>query len=76
MGGIFIYDIINLYDVFFVDYINNCDVMEGLVVGDVIGDFVLESLLFVFVDDSIIGEFMLIVGNEVSGIVVVYGIIQ
>lgn len=76
MGGIFIYDITNPYDAFFVDYINNRDVTEGLAVGDAIGDLAPESLLFVSADDSVTGEPMLIVGNEVSGTVAVYGITQ
>ena len=76
MGGIFIYDITNPYDAFFVDYINNRDVTEGLTVGDAIGDLAPESLLFVSAEDSVTGEPMLIVGNEVSGTVAVYGITQ
>ena len=47
MGGIFVYDITNPYDASFVEYINNRDVTEGLVVGDAIGDLAPESLLFV-----------------------------
>ncbi|TPV52755.1 collagen-like protein [Aestuariibacter sp. GS-14] len=74
MGGIFIYDITNPYDAFFVDYINNRDVTEGLTVDDAIGDLAPESLLFVAAEDSVTGLPMLIAGNEVSGTVAVYGI--
>ena len=76
MGGIFVYDITNPYDAFFVEYINNRDVTEGLEVGDAIGDLAPESLLFVSADESPTGAPALIVGNEVSGTVAVYSITQ
>lgn len=76
MGGIFVYDITNPYDAFFVEYINNRDVTEGLEVGDAIGDLAPESLLFVAADESPTGAPALIVGNEVSGTVAVYSITQ
>tara|TARA_Y100001968_G_scaffold124983_1_gene113947 strand:+ start:109 stop:1950 length:1842 start_codon:yes stop_codon:yes gene_type:complete len=76
MGGIFVYDITNPYDAFFVEYINNRDVTEGLEVGDAIGDLAPESLLFVTADESPTGAPALIVGNEVSGTVAVYSITQ
>lgn len=76
MGGIFVYDITNPYDAFFVEYINNRDVTEGLEVGDAIGDLAPESLLFVAADESPTGGPALIVGNEVSGTVAVYSITQ
>ncbi|MFC3203145.1 choice-of-anchor I family protein [Alteromonas oceani] len=76
MGGIFVYDITNPYDASFVEYINNRDVTEGLVVGDAIGDLAPESLLFVAADESPTGAPALIVGNEVSGTVAVYSITQ
>ncbi|MDC8832606.1 choice-of-anchor I family protein [Alteromonas gilva] len=76
MGGIFVYDITNPYDAFFVEYINNRDLTEGLEVGDAIGDLAPESLLFVAAEDSVTGQPMLIVGNEVSGTVAVYSVSQ
>ena len=76
MGGIFVYDITNPYDAFFVEYINNRDVTEGLTVGDAIGDLAPESLLFVSADESPTGAPALIVGNEISGTVAVYSITQ
>lgn len=76
MGGIFVYDITNPYDAFFVEYINNRDVTEGLEVGDAIGDLAPESLLFVAADESPTGAPALIVGNEVSGTVAVYSVTQ
>lgn len=76
MGGIFVYDITNPYDASFKEYINNRDVTEGLVVSDAIGDLAPESLLFVAEEDSVTGEAMLIVGNEVSGTVAVYSVTE
>lgn len=76
MGGIFVYDITNPYDAFFVEYVNNRDVTEGLQVGDAIGDLAPESLLFIGSDQSPTGAPVLIVGNEVSGTVAVYSVTQ
>ncbi|NVK58405.1 MAG: collagen-like protein [Alteromonadaceae bacterium] len=76
MGGIFVYDITNPYDAYFVEYINNRNLTEGLEVGDAIGDLAPESLLFVKAEDSVTGQPMLIAGNEVSGTVAVYSVSQ
>ena len=74
MGGIFVYDITNPYDVQFADYVINRDLTEGLTTTDVIGDLAPESLVFVPAEDSASGVPLLIVGNEVSGTVTVWQI--
>ena len=76
MGGIFVYDVTNPYDVQFADYIINRDLTEGLVITDVIGDLAPESLVFVSADDSASSVPLLLVGNEVSGTVTVWQITQ
>ena len=76
MGGIFVYDITNPYDVAFAEYIINRDLTEGLESTDIIGDLAPESLVFVSAEDSPSGEPLLLVGNEVSGTVTVWQITQ
>ncbi|MDO6568342.1 choice-of-anchor I family protein [Alteromonas sp. 1_MG-2023] len=76
MGGIFVYDVTNPYDVQFADYIINRDLTEGLEATDVIGDLAPESLVFVSADESASGVPLLLVGNEVSGTVTVWQITQ
>ncbi|MEC7690868.1 MAG: choice-of-anchor I family protein [Pseudomonadota bacterium] len=67
MGGIFVYDITNPYDVSFSEYVINRDLTEGLTADDSIGDLAPESLVFISPEDSPTGEALLVVGNEVSG---------
>ncbi|MEW9797198.1 choice-of-anchor I family protein [Alteromonas sp. CYL-A6] len=74
MGGIFVYDVTNPYDVQFADYVINRDLTDGLTVSDVIGDLAPESLVFVSAEDSPTGSPLLLVGNEVSGTVSVWQI--
>jgi DNA-binding beta-propeller fold protein YncE len=76
MGGIFVYDVTNPYDVQFADYIINRDLTEGLSASDVIGDLAPESLVFVSAENSASGVPLLLVGNEVSGTVTVWQITQ
>lgn len=76
MGGIFVYDVTNPYDVQFAEYIINRDLNEGLTANDVIGDLAPESLVFVSAQDSATGVPLLLVGNEVSGTVSVWQITQ
>ena len=76
MGGIFVYDITNPYDVTFAEYVINRDLTEGLQSTDIIGDLAPESLVFVSAEDSPSGEPLLLVGNEVSGTVTVWQITQ
>ena len=76
MGGIFVYDVTNPYDVEFSEYIINRDLTEGLDADDGIGDLAPESLVFVSADDSATGVPLLIVGNEVSGTVTVWQITE
>ncbi|MFZ8198493.1 choice-of-anchor I family protein [Alteromonas portus] len=76
MGGIFVYDVTNPYDVQFAEYVINRDLTEGLTSDDVIGDLAPESLVFVSADDSPSGVPLLVVGNEVSGTVTVWQINQ
>lgn len=72
MGGIFVYDITNPYNVTFSEYVINRDLTEGLDVDDEIGDLAPESLVFVAADESPTGEALLIVGNEISGSVTLW----
>jgi len=72
MGGIFVYDVTNPYDVKFVDYVINRNLTEGLAANDIIGDLAPESLVFVSAEDSPSGVPLLVVGNEVSGTVTVW----
>ena len=74
MGGIFVYDVTNPYDVQFAEYVINRDLTEGLTSDDVIGDLAPESLVFVNAEDSPSGVPLLVVGNEVSGTVTVWQI--
>lgn len=76
MGGIFVYDVTNPYDVQFAEYVINRNLTEGLTSDDVIGDLAPESLVFVSADDSPSGVPLLVVGNEVSGTVSVWQINQ
>ncbi|MBJ2127780.1 collagen-like protein [Alteromonas sp. IB21] len=76
MGGIFVYDVTNPYDVQFAEYIINRDLTEGLTANDVIGDLAPESLVFVSAEDSPSGVPLLVVGSEVSGTVTVWQINQ
>ena len=76
MGGIFVYDVTNPYDVQFTEYVFNRDLTDGLTADDIIGDLAPESLVFVSAEDSPSGEALLIVGNEVSGTVSVWQISQ
>ena len=76
MGGIFVYDVTNPYDVQFAEYVINRDLTEGLTSDNVIGDLAPESLVFVSAEDSPSGVPLLIVGNEVSGTVTVWQINQ
>ena len=76
MGGIFVYDVTNPYDVEFSEYIINRDLTEGLDADDGIGDLAPESLVFVSADDSATGVPLLLVGNEVSGTVTVWQITE
>jgi DNA-binding beta-propeller fold protein YncE len=76
MGGIFVYDVTNPYDVQFAEYVINRDLTEGATADDVIGDLAPESLVFVSAQDSATGVPLLLVGNEVSGTVSVWQITQ
>ena len=76
MGGIFVYDVTNPYDVQFTEHVINRDLTEGLTSNDVIGDLAPESLVFVSAEDSPSGEALLVVGNEVSGTVSIWQISQ
>lgn len=76
MGGIFVYDVTNPYDVEFSEYIINRDLTDGLDADDSIGDLAPESLVFVSADDSATGVPLLLVGNEVSGTVTVWQITE
>ena len=76
MGGIFVYDVTNPYDVEFSEYIINRDLTEGLDADDGIGDLAPESLVLVSADDSATGVTLILVGNEVSGTVTVWQITE
>jgi len=76
MGGIFVYDVTNPYDVTFAEYVINRDLTEGLEATDIIGDLAPESLVFVSAEDSASGVPLLLVGSEISGTVTVWQITQ
>ena len=69
MGGIAMYDISDPYGVQFVDYTNNRDFAD---IDN--GDLAPEGMTFIDAMDSPTGHALLIVGNEISGTVVVYQI--
>lgn len=73
MGGIFVYDITNPYDTKFVDYVINRDLTEE---GDVMGDSGPEGMAFVEAASSPTGVPLLVIGNEVSGTVAVWQIVE
>ncbi|MEG3765664.1 choice-of-anchor I family protein [Alteromonas sp. 14N.309.X.WAT.G.H12] len=75
MGGIFVYDVTNPYDVSFSEYVINRDLTEGLKAEDNIGDLAPESLVYVPVENSPTGEALLISGNEISGSVTVWEVV-
>lgn len=75
MGGIFVYDVTNPYDVSFAEYVINRDLTEGLKAEDNIGDLAPESLVYVSVENSPTGEALLISGNEISGSVTVWEVV-
>ncbi len=74
MGGIFVYDVTNPYDVQFAEYVINRDLTEGLTAQDAIGDLAPESLVFVSAQDSPTGTPLLLIGNEASGTLSVWKI--
>ena len=71
MAGIMIFDITNPYNTQFVDYFINRGTSEG---ADITGDLAPEGMKFVSAQDSVTGEALLIVGNEISGTVAVWQI--
>ncbi len=71
MGGIFVYDITNPYETFYVDYFINRGLTEG---ADITGDLAPEGMKFVLAENSPTGEALLIIGNEISGSVAVWEI--
>jgi hypothetical protein len=73
MGGIFVYDITNPYDAKFVDYVINRDLTED---GELMGDSGPEGMVFVSAQDSPSGVPLVIIGNEVSGTVAVWQIVE
>jgi hypothetical protein len=73
MGGIFVYDITNPYDTKFVDYVINRDLTEG---GDLMGDSGPEGMVFVDAANSPTGMPLVVIGNEVSGTVAVWQVVE
>jgi hypothetical protein len=73
LGGIFVYDVTNPYDTKFVDYVINRDLTEG---GDLIGDSAPEGMVFVDASNSPTGNALVIIGNEVSGTVSVWQVVE
>lgn len=71
MGGIFVYDITNPYNTFFVDYVINRDTTEGLDI-TAAGDLAPEGMVFVKAEDSPNGNALVVIGNEVSGTVSIW----
>lgn len=77
MGGIFVYDVTDPRDAQYVTYVNNRDFSvdyddENYEATKAAGDLGPEGLTFVDKKDSPNGEYLLIVGNEVSGTTTVF----
>lgn len=75
VGGIMVYDITNPAKAAFVEYVTNRTV-DGDPEKGTAGDLAPEGVHFVAAEDSHTGVPLLIVGNEVSGNVVIYTIIS
>ena len=73
MGGIFVYDITNPYNANFVDYVINRELSEG---ADISGDSGPEGMVFVSANDSPTGKALVIIGNESSGTVAVWQVVE
>ncbi|MEM5510743.1 choice-of-anchor I family protein [Pseudoalteromonas sp. AS71] len=71
MGGIMVYDITNPYNVQFEDYFYNRGLIKG---ANITGDLAPEGMVFVPAEQSATGNALLIVGNEISGSIVVWEI--
>jgi DNA-binding beta-propeller fold protein YncE len=71
MGGIMVYDITNPYNVQFEDYFYNRGLIKG---ANITGDLAPEGMAFVPAEQSATGNPLLIVGNEISGSIVVWEI--
>ena len=77
VGGIFVYDVTDPRDAQYVTYVNNRDFSvdyddENYEATKAAGDLGPEGLTFVDKKDSPNGEYLLIVGNEVSGTTTVF----
>lgn len=73
IGGIMVFDLTDPTVPLFVQYINNRDFHAG---DEFAGDIAPEGLVFISADDSPNGVPLLVVSNEVSGTVTVYGIYE
>ncbi|MBB1452963.1 choice-of-anchor I family protein [Pseudoalteromonas sp. SG43-1] len=71
MGGIMVYDITNPYNVQFEDYFYNRGLIKD---ANITGDLAPEGMVFVPAEQSATGNPLLIVGNEISGSIAVWGI--
>ncbi|EWH08156.1 transcriptional regulator, MerR family protein [Catenovulum agarivorans DS-2] len=69
MGGIFVYDITDPYNVSYSNYVINRGLVED---ADITGDLAPEGMKFVDAANSPTGTPLLIVGNEISGSVSVW----
>ena len=72
VGGIFVYDVTDPANASFVTYVNNRDFSTDEFANA--GDLGPEGFAFVDKKDSPNGEYLLIVGNEVSGTTTVYSV--
>ncbi|MDP2561589.1 choice-of-anchor I family protein [Psychrobium sp. 1_MG-2023] len=73
MAGIMAFDITNPYNSKFLDYFINRGTVEG---ADITGDLAPEGMVFVAASDSPTDEALLIIGNEISGTVAVWQIVE
>ena len=73
MGGILAYNITNPYNVEFVEYFYNRGLVEG---ANITGDLAPEGMKFIAANDSPTNEALLVVGNEISGSVAVWQIME
>jgi hypothetical protein len=76
MGGIMIYDITNPTSPVFVDYVNNREFAADPATSEAAKDLGPEGVIFISAKDSPTHKAMLVVANEVSGTVTLYGVVR
>ena len=72
-GGIMIYNISDISAPYFVNYVNNRDFSVEDVTTPEVGDLAPEDIVYIPAEDSPTGEALVVVANEISGTVTIYG---